>query len=190
VLKAGETLLVHGGSSGIGVTAIQLAHALGSRVIVTVGSAEKGAACLQLGAARFINYKTSDFEQELADEKVDVILDMVGGEYLPKNLRILREEGRLVYINTMGGSRIELDISTVMRKRLTITGSTLRSREYAFKKSLTSAIEEHVWPLLNNGKFKPVIYRTFPFEEVATAHELMESSEHIGKIVLTQMVDR
>ncbi|MBW8687504.1 NAD(P)H-quinone oxidoreductase [Chitinophaga rhizophila] len=183
-LQPGETLLVHGGSSGIGVTAIQLAHALGSKVMVTVGSDEKGAACIALGADRFINYKQSDFEQELSAEKVDVILDMVGGDYLPKNLRILREEGRLVYINTMGGNRVEMDLSLVMRKRLTITGSTLRAREYAFKKALTADILERVWPLLQDGKFKPVIYKTFPFAAAAAAHQLMESSEHIGKIML------
>lgn len=184
-LQTGETFLIHGGSSGIGVTAIQLAHALGNRVIVTVGSEAKGVACIELGADRFINYKNSDFEQALANEKVDVILDMVGGEYLPKNLRILREEGRLVYINTMGGNRTELDLSLVMRKRLTITGSTLRGREYAFKKALTADILQHVWPLLKAGKFKPVIYNLFPFEEAAAAHRVMESSEHIGKLILT-----
>lgn len=188
-LKSGETLLVHGGSSGIGVTAIQLAHALGNKVIVTVGSEEKGAACIQLGADRFINYKTTDFEQALAGEGIDVILDMVGGEYLPKNVRILREEGRLVYINTMGGNRVELDLGLVMRKRLTVTGSTLRAREYDYKKALTADIKEHVWPLLTAGKFKPVIYKTFPFEEAAAAHQLMESSEHIGKIILVSKDD-
>lgn len=183
-LQPGETLLVHGGSSGIGVTAIQLAHALGSKVIVTVGSAEKGAACIALGADHYINYKTADFEEVLATEGIDVILDMVGGEYFPKNIRVLREEGRLVYINTMGGNRVELDLGLVMRKRLSITGSTLRAREYAYKKSLTADIHQRVWPLLAAGKFKPVIYKTFPFQEAAAAHQLMESSEHIGKIIL------
>lgn len=183
-LQPGETLLVHGGSSGIGITAIQLARAKGSKVVVTVGSDEKGSACLQLGADRYINYKTQDFEHELSKEGVDVILDMVGGSYLPKNINILHPEGRLVYINSMDRAKADLNILQLMQKRLTITGSTLRSREYAFKKALIAEIVANVWPLIAAGKYKPVIHQTFPFSEASKAHELMESSNHIGKIVL------
>lgn len=183
-LMPGETLLVHGGSSGIGITAIQLAHALNSKVWVTVGTEEKGQACLRLGATQYINYKKQDFEKELATTGIDVILDMVGGKYLGKNLAILNPEGRLVYINSMGGNLAEVNISTVMQKRITITGSTLRSREYSYKKALAADIRQHVWPLIAAKKFLPVIYATFPFKEAAEAHRLMASSEHTGKIVL------
>jgi NADPH2:quinone reductase len=183
-LQSGESLLVHGGSSGIGITAIQLAKAKGAKVFVTVGSEEKGKACLQLGADKYINYKTQDFEKELSEDGIDVILDMVGGAYLPKNINILRPEGRLVYINAMDRGSAELNIFKVMQKRLSITGSTLRSREYAFKKALITDVYKNVYPLIAAGKYKPVIYKTFPFEEVTNAHRLMESSEHIGKIIL------
>ena len=183
-LQQGETLLVHGGSSGIGITAIQIAKATGAKVFVTVGSDEKGKACLQLGADKYINYKTQDFEKELSSDGVDVILDMIGGAYLPKNINLLHPEGRLVYINSMDRSKAELNIGAVMQKRLTITGSTLRSREYGFKKALIAAVYQHVYPLITAGKYKPVIYKTFPFQDAAKAHRLMESSEHIGKIVL------
>lgn len=183
-LKPGQTLLVHGGSSGIGITAIQLAVALGSKVIVTVGTDEKGIKCLELGAAKFINYKANDFEQALATEGIDVILDMVGGDYFDKNLNILNPDGRLVYINAMHGNLVQLDISKMMRKRLTLTGSMLRSRDSKFKSELARDIEEHVWPFLNNGQFKSVIYKTFKLSEAAQAHQLMESSSHIGKIIL------
>lgn len=183
-LKPGETLLVHGGSSGIGVTAIQLAHALEAKVIVTVGTDEKGKYCLELGADSFINYKTQDFEAILQKEGVDVILDMVGGDYLSRNLNILRPDGKLVYINSMGGDKAELTISQIMRKRLTVTGSTLRDRDYAFKKKLTQTVLENVWPVIHAGKFRPVIYRSFPFYEVAAAHALLEKNSHIGKVIL------
>ncbi len=185
-LQAGETLLVHGGSSGIGITAIQIAHALGSKVIATVGNDEKGENCLRLGADAFINYKKQDFEKVLQEEGVDVILDMVGGDYLQKNLNILKPDGRLVHINSIGGDKVSFSIHQVMQKRLTITGSTLRSREYSFKKRLTQAVLENVWPLIELGKFKPVIYKTFPFAEAAEAHRLLANGEHTGKIVLVQ----
>ena len=184
-LQPGESLLIHGGSSGIGITAIQIAKAKGATVFVTVGSEEKGKVCLQLGADRYINYKTQDFEKELV-EGADVILDMIGAEYLSKNINILHTEGRLVYINSMRGSNADLNIPKLMQKRLTITGSTLRSREYAFKKALIADVFENVYPLIQAGKFKPVIYKTFPFEQAPEAHRLMESSEHIGKIMLVR----
>ncbi|SNC62484.1 putative NAD(P)H quinone oxidoreductase, PIG3 family [Hymenobacter gelipurpurascens] len=183
-LQPGETLLVHGGSSGIGITAIQLAHALGSRVAATAGSAEKCAALGPLGADIVINYKEADFEQVLAEEGVDVVLDMIGGEYTPKNLRLLRPDGRLVFINAMQGGLAEFNALDVMTRRLTITGSTLRPRSAEFKAALAAAVEQHVWPLLAAGKFRPVIYKTFPLSEAAAAHKLMESSAHIGKLVL------
>jgi NADPH2:quinone reductase len=183
-LKPGETLLVHGGSSGIGITAIQLAAANGVRVVVTVGSEEKGQKCLELGASAYINYKVADFEDSLMEEGVDVILDMIAGEYFDKNLNILRTEGRLVYINAMSGNLVQLNISKMMRKRITLTGSMLRSRDSAFKCALAAEIEEHVWPLLSKGRFKPVVFKVFNLSEAAHAHELMESSTHIGKIIL------
>ncbi len=185
-LKNGETLLVHGGSSGIGITAIQIAKAIGANVFVTVGSEAKANACLQLGADKAINYKTEDFAQALGAESVDVILDMVGGEYLAKNIQELKTEGRLVYINAMQGAGIGLDIFKVMQKRIHITGTMLRGRDYAFKKQLAEAIKKYVWPMIETGQFKPVVYKTFPFSEAAEAHRLMESSEHIGKIVLVK----
>lgn len=185
-LKPGERLLVHGGSSGIGITAIQLAKALGSPVVVTVGSDEKGQNCIELGADLYINYKTQDFEQELQQEGVDVILDMVGGDYLSKNVNILRPEGRLIHINAVGGNNVNLDIWKVMTNRLTISGSTLRSRDYAFKKKLTSEIKKQVWPLIENKKFRPVIFKAFPFSEAAEAHRLLEKSTHTGKIILVR----
>ena len=183
-LKNGEHLLIHGGSSGIGITGIQLAKAWGAKVSVTAGTEEKCQACLALGADQAINYHALDFEEVLKAEGVDVILDMVGGDYIPKNLRLLREEGRLVFINAMKGGKSEFNALDIMRRRLTITGSTLRARPEAFKTSLTTAVYEHVWPLIASGKFKPVIYKTFPLAEAAKAHELMESSRHIGKIIL------
>jgi len=184
-LKAGENLLVHGGSSGIGVAAIQLGKAFGARVIVTVGSDEKGAACIQLGADRYINYKTQDFASELSAVGIDVILDMVGGDYFPKNIGLLREEGRLVYINAVNGSRVQLNLSQIMAKRLTLTGSTLRGRDYAFRKALSAEIHKEVWPVITAGRFKPVIDKVLPFTEAPAAHELMASSQHIGKIILS-----
>jgi len=185
-LRSGERLLIHGGNSGIGITGIQLAHALGSEVIVTVGSEEKGRKCLELGAHAYINYKTQDFEQELQEKGVDVILDMIGGSYLSKNVNILRPDGRLVHINAVDGGHVDLNIPKMMQKRLTITGSTLRSREYDFKKQLAKEVRKNVWPLIESGKFKPVIFKTFPFSEAAEAHRLLEESTHTGKIVLVR----
>ncbi|GAA3950862.1 NAD(P)H-quinone oxidoreductase [Hymenobacter algoricola] len=185
-LQPGETLLVHGGSSGIGITALQLAHALGSPVFVTVGSAEKARACEQLGAAGAINYKTTDFEAVVqAAGGADVILDMVGGEYTPKNLRLLKDDGRLVFINAMQGGKAEVNALDIMRRRLTISGSTLRPRSADFKAALAAEVERGVWPLLAAGQFRPVIHRTFALADAAAAHRLLESSTHIGKIVLT-----
>lgn len=183
-LQAGETLLVHGGSSGIGITAIQLAKAFGAKVLTTVGSDEKGQACLELGADGFVNYKTQDFETAFAEAGVEVILDMVGGDYFDKNLNILKPDGRLVYINAMHGNSVNLNIMKMMLKRITITGSTLRARDVAFKTALAADLLKNVWPVLENGKFKPVVFATFPFSAAAQAHELMESSQHIGKIIL------
>ncbi len=183
-LRPGETLLVHGGSSGIGTTAIQLATALGSRVAITAGDAAKCAACRELGAEWTINYKEEDFEEVLKPTGVDVVLDMIGGEYTAKNLRLLKDDGRLVFINAMQGAAAEFNALEIMRRRLTITGSTLRPRSADFKAALAAAVEQHVWPLLAAGKFRPVIHRTFPLAEAAAAHQLMESSAHIGKIVL------
>ncbi len=182
-LQSGESFLVHGGSSGIGITAIQLANIMGARVFATAGTSEKCRFCESLGAQQCINYRQQDFATEMANG-IDVILDMVGGPYFAKNLGILNADGRLVYINAMLGREVELDIMKMMLKRLTITGSTLRAREVAFKASLAKEIREKVWPLMSEGKFKPVIYQTFPLEDAAKAHALMESSEHIGKIIL------
>jgi putative PIG3 family NAD(P)H quinone oxidoreductase len=183
-LKAGEKVLIHGGSSGIGVMAIQLAKAFGCKVMVTAGSKEKCDACLALGADVAIYYKEQDFEFLLKENGVDVILDMVGGNYLPKNINILSVEGRLVYINAMQNRVGELDILKVMQKRLQITGSTLRAREPEFKAFLAKEIEKYVWPLFENKKVKPVIHQVFDYTDVVKAHQLMESSQHIGKIVL------
>jgi NADPH2:quinone reductase len=187
-LQPGESLLVHGGSSGIGVTAIQIAKALGSMVYVTAGSDEKCAFCENLGAAKAINYKTKNFKEEIdhliGGKGVDVILDMIGGDYMPDNLQCLANDGRLVMINSMRGKNTEVDLSVVMRKRLVITGSMLRSRDVAFKSAIAGKLEEHIWPLLASGEIKPVIYKVFDAADAAKAHELMESSEHIGKIVL------
>jgi putative PIG3 family NAD(P)H quinone oxidoreductase len=183
-LQAGERLLVHGGSSGIGITAIQLAKAAGAIVFITAGSADKCNACTALGADKSINYKEEDFETVLQPEGADVILDMIGGDYIPKNIRLLLPEGRLVFINAMKGNEAHLQVKDIMQKRLTITGSTLRNRPIAFKAALAREIEEKVWPLLGNRQFKPVIYRSFPLSQAAQAHELMESSAHTGKIIL------
>ncbi|MEO6683259.1 MAG: NAD(P)H-quinone oxidoreductase [Ginsengibacter sp.] len=183
-LKSGENLLVHGGSSGIGITAIQIATALGSTVFATAGSDTKCKACIELGAKDCINYKEVDFETKLESIGVDVILDMIGGDYVPKNMRLLRPDGRMVFINAMKGSEMNLDIRDIMKKRLSISGSTLRNRSVSFKSALAQEIETTVWPLMEEGKFKPVIYKIFPLEEAHKAHELMESSAHIGKIVL------
>ena len=183
-LQAGEHLLIHGGSSGIGITAIQLAKALGSKVSITAGSDAKCVACRELGADHTINYKTEDFEEALKEEGVDVILDMIGGDYIPKNLRLLKDDGRLVFINAMKGGKADWNALDIMRRRLTITGSTLRPRSSTFKASLASAVYQHVWPLILSQKFKPVIFKTFDLAQAADAHELMESSSHTGKIIL------
>jgi NADPH2:quinone reductase len=187
-LRAGETILVHGGSSGIGTTAIQLARELGATVLTTVGSAEKAAACLALGAAHAINYHEADFVaevQRLTDGGVDVVLDIVGGSYLHRNLQVLRQDGREVIVAVQGGTRDpEFDMRLVMMKRLTITGSTMRPRTTAEKGAIATDLREHVWPALDAGRCAPVIHGVFPWAKVADAHRLMESSTHIGKIVL------
>lgn len=185
-LAAGETLLIHGGSSGIGTTAIMLAKALGARVVVTAGSDAKCKACLDLGADLAINYRTRDFVAELAGQSIqpDVILDMVGGDYVARNLKAAALHGRIVNIAFQAGSRVEVDLMPIMLKRLTLTGSTLRPRSVAEKAEIARALEETVWPLIAAGQISPRIYQTFPLAEAAAAHALMESSEHIGKIVL------
>ena len=183
-----ETLLVQGGSSGIGVTAIQLAHAFGHRVFATAGNARKCAACVQLGAERAINYHDEDFvaavKQATEGRGVDVILDMVAGDYIPREIEALAEDGRLVFIATLGGAKAGIDASVIMRRRLTLTGSTLRSRPVAFKAAIARSLYENVWPLLASEKVRPVIHQTFPAAQAAAAHTLMESSAHIGKIML------
>ncbi|HXZ51211.1 MAG TPA: NAD(P)H-quinone oxidoreductase [Burkholderiales bacterium] len=188
-LKPGETLLVQGGSSGIGVTAIQMAKAMGNRVLATAGSDEKCAACVKLGADKAINYRTQDFQAEVlaatGGKGVNVVLDMVGGDYVPKELKCLADEGRLVFIAFLRGPKTELDINEVMRRRLVLTGSTLRPRPVEFKGAVARSLREHVWPLIEAGKIKPVIFKTFPLARAAEAHRLMESSQHIGKLVLT-----
>ncbi len=188
-LQPGETLLVHGGSSGIGTTAIQLAKAFNAKVIVTAGSNAKCEFCLQLGADAAINYKEQDFVEEikrLTDNKgVDVILDMIGGDYFPRNLKCMSDDARLVQIAIQSGPKAEINLLPVMLKRLTITGSTLRTRDDAFKAAIAAQLLEKVWPLLTSGKIKPVIYSTFALTNAALAHQLMESSQHIGKIILT-----
>jgi NADPH:quinone reductase len=188
-LKPGESFLVHGGSSGIGSTAIQLAKHFGARVFATAGSAEKLAFCTQLGADVAINYREQDFVAEVkaltGKKGVDVILDMVGGPYLQKNISALAPDGRLVQIAFLQGSKVkEFDFMSVMLKRLTLTGSTLRSRPLAVKAAIAAALRQKVWPLLDSGVVKPVIHARFPLEQARAAHELMESSAHLGKIVL------
>jgi NADPH2:quinone reductase len=188
-LQPGETLLVQGGSSGIGVTAIQMAKALGARVIVTAGSDDKCEACLKIGADHAINYKTHDFAEQakkLTDGRgVDVILDMVAGSYVPREVECLAEDGRLVIIAVQGGVKSEFNAGLVLRKRLVITGSTLRPRPIAFKAAIAASLKQKVWPLLENGAIQPIIHSTFPAADAARAHALMESNLHIGKIVLT-----
>jgi NADPH2:quinone reductase len=187
-LAEGESLLVQGGSSGIGTTAIQLATALGHRVFATAGSRDKCRACEDLGAERAIDYKTEDFAavvKELTNGKgVDVVLDMVGGDYVAREMACLADDGRIVVIALLGGAKANVDLGQVLRRRLTITGSTLRPRPVAFKAQIARELRERVWPLLEAGRVKPVIYQTFPLEAAAEAHALMESSAHVGKIVL------
>ena len=188
-LQTGETLLIQGGSSGIGVTAIQIAKALGSTVLVTAGSDEKCAACIALGADHAINYKTSDFAEEVkrltSGKGVNVILDMVAGSYVAREVQCLAEDGRLVFIAVQGGVKAEFNAGLVLRKRLSITGSTLRPRSLEFKTAIARALKARVWPLIGSGVIKPVIYSTFAAADAAKAHTLMESNQHIGKIVLT-----
>ena len=188
-LAPGETLLVQGGSSGIGVSAIQMAAATGNRVFATAGSEEKCAACVRLGAEKCFNYKTQDWSAEVlaatGGKGVNVILDMVGGDYVPKELKCLADDGRLVFIAYLRGPKTELNIDAVMRKRLTISGSTLRPRPVEFKGALARSLREKIWPLIEAGRIKPEIYKTFPLAQASEAHRLMESSQHIGKLVLT-----
>ena len=188
-LKSGEVILIQGGSSGIGVTAIQIAKAIGARVIVTAGTDEKCKACLMLGADHAINYKNDDFQLEvmrLTDgQGVDVILDMVAGNYVAKEVECLREDGRLVIIAVQGGVKSEVNAGLILRRRLTITGSTLRPRSVSFKAAIASACRHTVWPWIESGKVKPVIFQAFDARQAAEAHALMESNRHVGKIVLT-----
>lgn len=187
-LQAGQRLLIHGGSSGIGTTAIQLAKARGAHVAVTVGSAEKAEACLLLGAERAINYRSEDFAAALRDWTggvgVDVILDMVGGEYFPRNIESLAVGGRLVVIAFLRGTKAQVDLSVILRRRLTVTGSALRTRSVADKGEMAMTLHREVWPLLDAGAVRPVIYATFPLEEAAQAHRTMEQGHHIGKLML------
>ena len=187
-LSAGDTLLVHGGASGIGTTAIQMARARGARVLATAGTASKCAACERLGAERAIDYKREDFVAVVREVTggvgVDVILDMVGGDYLPRNLACLAPEGRLVQIAFLRGPRAEVDLAAVMHRRLTLTGSTLRARSIEEKGRLARAVLASVWPLVENGDVRPVIHATFPLPAAAEAHRLMEADTHVGKIVL------
>jgi len=187
-LAAGETILVHGGTSGIGYTAIQYAKAFGARVIATVGSDDKAAFCRKIGADHAINYKTHDFVAEVATltnkRGVEVILDMVGGDYIARNLRCIALEGRLVIIAFLHGSRVEVDWMPIMLKRLTVTGSTMRASPVERKVAIAAALRERVWPLYASGRVMPVIHRVFPLADAADAHALMESSQHVGKIML------
>ena len=183
-----ETLLVQGGTSGIGVAAIQMATARGHRVFATAGSDEKARACEALGATRGINYRTEDFVEVvkgLTDGRgVDVVLDMVAGDYVARDLAVLADDGRLVIIALLGGSKAQIDCGQVLRRRLTITGSTLRPRDVAFKAAIADDLRAHVWPLVESGAIRPVVFRAYPLAEAAEAHRMMESSAHVGKIVL------
>jgi NADPH2:quinone reductase len=187
-LSDGETLLVQGGTSGIGVTAIQLATAMGHRVFATAGSDDKCRACESLGAERGINYRSEDFVEIVkaatGGKGVDVVLDMVAGDYLPREVNCLADDGRIVIIALLGGAKANVSLADVLRRRLTITGSTLRPRPVSFKAAIAAKLRQNVWPLLESGKIKPVIYKTFPLAEAAQAHALMESSTHVGKIML------
>ncbi|MBC7513884.1 MAG: NAD(P)H-quinone oxidoreductase [Herminiimonas sp.] len=188
-LSGAETLLVQGGTSGIGVTAIQLATALGHRVFATAGSDEKCRACEALGAERGINYKSEDFvgivKAATGGKGVGVILDMVGGDYVPREIQALADDGRLVLIALLGGAKAQVSLGQILLRRLTITGSTLRPRPVAFKAAIAVQLREKVWPLLEAGRIKPVIFKTFPLADAAQAHALMETSTHVGKIMLT-----
>jgi len=187
-LRARESILIHGGASGIGTTAIQLARAFEARVFATAGSAEKCTACERLGAERCVNYRETDFVVAVREATggvgVNVVLDIIGGEYVQKNLDVLAMDGRLVQIGVQGGARADVNVATIMQRRLTVTGSTLRVRPVADKAAIASAVREHVWPLLEARTVAPIIHATFPLRDAADAHRLMESSAHIGKIVL------
>jgi NADPH2:quinone reductase len=187
-LAPAETLLVQGGTSGIGVAAIQLAAALGNRVFATAGTDEKCQACVALGADRAINYRTEDFAEVIKEatrgKGVDVILDMVGGSYVQRELSCLADDGRLVFIALLGGAKVEVGLGQVLLRRLTVTGSTLRPRSVAFKAEIARKLRERVWPLIEDGLIKPVIYRTFPMQDAAQAHALMETGAHVGKVML------
>ena len=187
-LKAGESLLVHGGSSGIGTTAIQLGKAFGATVYTTAGTSDKCEFCNNLGADAAINYREQDFSEEIKrlteGKGVNVILDMVGGPYFPKNIRLLADEGRLVQIALMQGSKAEVDFRSLLLKRVTLTGSTLRPRSVEEKTKIAHALQKNVWPLLESGAIRPIIHETFPLKQASAAHRLMESSSHIGKILL------
>lgn len=188
-LKAGEALLVHGGASGIGTTAIQLAVALGHTVYATAGSDARVKAVEALGAAKGINYRTQDFVEEMRvlteGRGVDVILDMVAGDYIGRDLKCLADDGRVVIIALLGGPKGTVDFNQVLRRRLTITGSTLRPRPVGFKAAIAAALQERVWPLLESGELRPVVHATFPLEQAAQAHAMMEAGDHVGKIILT-----
>ena len=187
-LGEGETLLVQGGSSGIGVTAIQMATALGHRVFATAGTDDKCRACESLGAERGINYRTEDFVEVVKSltggKGANVIIDMVAGDYVNREINCLADDGRIVVIALLGGAKGEINFGEIMRRRLTITGSTLRPRPVAFKQDIAQKLRQRIWPLLESGKIKPVIFKTFPLEQAAQAHALMESSTHVGKIML------
>lgn len=188
-LTQNETLLVHGGSSGIGTTAILLAKSFGAKVFVTAGTADKCSFCTKLGADTAINYIEKDFVTEILQltqkQGVDVILDMIGGEYFPRNIKCLGFDGRLIQIGIQNGSNSEVNLLSIMIKRITISGSTLRARNKSFKSKIAKQLIDNVWPLLTSGQIKPVIHTTFPLQEAGIAHQLMESSQHIGKIILT-----
>ena len=186
-LRAGERLLVHGGSSGIGTTAIQMASQLGARVFATAGSKEKCDACLALGAERAVNYREEDFVEALKEPTggMDVILDMVAGDYVQKNISLLRPEGRLVHIAFLGGHKVELNLMPTMLKRLSVLGSTLRPQSIEAKADIARALKERIWPLIGNGRIKPVVDSTFPLADAVKAHERIDSGAHIGKIILT-----
>ncbi len=192
-IRPGESLLVQGGASGIGVAAIQIAHAFGHRVFATAGRAEKCAACERLGAERAINYKTEDFGRVVTDitrgRGVDVILDMVGGDYVMRELHVLADDGRLVFIAYQGGRQAAVDLDEIMRRRLTLTGSTLRARSAEFKAAIARSLRMKVWPLLEVGRVRSVVHATFPLEQAAQAHTLLESGDYIGKIVLKVAAD-
>jgi NADPH2:quinone reductase len=187
-LQAGETILIHGGASGIGTTAVMLARAFGATVYATAGTAQKCAACERLGAARAINYRTEDFVEVVraatGGAGVHVVLDMVGGDYVSRNLEVLAVEGRLVQIAFLRGQRVEVNLAPLMQKRLTFTGSTLRPRTSEQKGAIARSLQQHVWPRLERGELRPVIHATFPLERASDAHAMLEAGEHVGKIVL------